>query len=529
MHFHHITLQHLARYLTERYGGAPLVDCFSQNRNELVLGWEAGWLRIGCHSPLTYAVPVAQYSRARKNVVDLFPDLGGRALTGARVVPHERELVLEWAGDYQLILKLHGISANVLLRSAGRIQAMFNQQQEGDWNYVEVPGLTGSLPAGPDPAPDDLKGILAHIRQVSRTYDKQFARRVSEQMSAAGQSLAAALGAVLAEAESDTYYVVHEGTRLRFLLVGPPAGQDYVRLRGIGPALDFFLRSHFQFEYYQQRYRALTQERARPRDKFRKVYASYAENIDHLETERDPEELGHLLMAHLHAIPAGIAEVSLPDFYREGETRIRLDPRLSAADNAARYYRKHKERRSKLAHLRLQLAEVGDKLAAAEAAWAAVADLTPPAELDLSPAGLDPEAVQALRDLDRVQARQVGKPPPPFRHFRQGGFDIYVGRHARNSDELSFKFAAKDDLWLHAKDVAGAHVIVRRAGGRDIPPPVVEYAAQLAAYFSKRRQDSLVPVQYTARKYIRKRKGDPPGLVAVDREEVILVEPLRSL
>ena len=530
MHFHSITLRHLARHLDGRYRGAPLETCFSQNRNELVLGWENGWLRIGCHSPLTYAVPVDSYTRARKNVVDLFPELPGRRLTAVRVVPHERELILEWEGDHQLILKLHGISANVLHRQGGQVVGLFSQQHEGDWTYAEAPGESGELPPPPYPDPTDEQAIGTLIRQVSRTYDKQFARRVAEWMEAESLALPAALARVQAEAEDDTYYLVHEGVRLRLLLFPPAAGLPYQRVTGVAEALGLFLRSHFQFDYYRQRYRALTQERRKPLDKYRKVYASYQDNLRQLEGERDPEEIGHILMAHLHAIPAGSEAISLPDLYREGEAvHLKLDPRLSPQDNAARYYRKHKDRRAKVAYLQEQLADIEDKLLEAEAAWEAVEALTPPEELDLGPQGLDPEALQALRAMDKAESKQTGKAPPPFRHFRQGGFDIFVGRHARNSDELSFKFAAKDDLWLHAKDVPGSHVIIRRAGGREIPGPVVEYAAQLAAYFSKRRQDSLVPVQYTSRKYIRKRKGDPPGLVAVDREEVILVEPLRTL
>jgi len=462
--------------------------------------------------------------------VDLFPDLLGERLQGSRVVRHERELILEFSGDQQLILKLHGISANVLHRQAGQIVGLFNQQREADWTYVEQGGETGTLPPPPYPAAEDRKGIGQVIRHRSQTYDKQFARRTSEWMQRAQLSLPEALERVLAEAEDDTYYLVHEGNRLRFLLFPPAPETPYTSVAGLAPALDLFLRSHFQFEYYRQRYKALTEARAKPLEKYRKVYASYQSNLQQLEAERDLEEIGHILMAHLHAIPAGSKQVRLADFYREGEeVDIKLDPRLTPQDNAARYYRKHKDRRAKASYLREQIADLEDKLLEAETAWEAVEALTPPEELDLGPQGLDAEAIQALRTIDKVTSKQSGKAPPPFRHFRQGGFDIYVGRHARNSDELSFKFAAKDDLWLHAKDVPGSHVIIRRAGGREIPPPVVEYAAQLAAYFSKRRQDSLVPVQYTARKYIRKRKGDPPGLVAVDREDVILVEPLRQV
>jgi len=83
----------------------------------------------------------------------------------------------------------------------------------------------------------------------------------------------------------------------------------------------------------------------------------------------------------------------------------------------------------------------------------------------------------------------------------------------------------KDDLWLHAKDVAGSHVLIKQQAGKHVPPSVKEKAASLAAFYSKRKTDTLCPVIITARKYVRKSKDMVAGQVIVEKEEVILVEP----
>src|SRR5690606_15434518 len=88
-----------------------------------------------------------------------------------------------------------------------------------------------------------------------------------------------------------------------------------------------------------------------------------------------------------------------------------------------------------------------------------------------------------------------------FRFCEYEGFKIYVGKSAENNDELTQKFAHKDDLWLHAKDVTGSHVIIRHQSGKTFPKTVLEKAASLAAFYSKRKNDSLCPVQYTQKKY----------------------------
>jgi predicted ribosome quality control (RQC) complex YloA/Tae2 family protein len=100
-----------------------------------------------------------------------------------------------------------------------------------------------------------------------------------------------------------------------------------------------------------------------------------------------------------------------------------------------------------------------------------------------------------------------------------------VGRNAENNDKLTLKHAHKEDLWLHAKDVAGSHVVIKHQSGKQFPKEVIHRAAELAAFNSKRRTDSLCPVICTPKKYVRKRKGDPPGTVVVEREKVIMVEP----
>ena len=105
------------------------------------------------------------------------------------------------------------------------------------------------------------------------------------------------------------------------------------------------------------------------------------------------------------------------------------------------------------------------------------------------------------------------------------GFKIWIGKNAQHNDTLTLKHTFKDDLWLHAKDVAGSHVVIKYQSGKPFPKEVIERAAQLAAYHSKRKTDTLCPVAYTSKKFVRKRKGDPAGAVVVEREDVILVEP----
>jgi predicted ribosome quality control (RQC) complex YloA/Tae2 family protein len=102
--------------------------------------------------------------------------------------------------------------------------------------------------------------------------------------------------------------------------------------------------------------------------------------------------------------------------------------------------------------------------------------------------------------------------------------DIYVGKNNYQNDYLTLKFASKDDLWLHTKDISGSHVIVKREG-TDIPETTLYQAALLAAYYSKGRYSSNVPVDYTEVRYVSKPSGAKPGMVIYKNNKTLFVTP----
>ncbi len=521
MHFHAFTLQRLAEWLCVSWKGAKVIGCFSQDKNELVIESTAGFLRVGCHTPMTFVVPVPEYARARKNVVDIFPGLLGKRLLNARTVPYERILILELEGETDVILKMHGIRANVLIREKGAISTIFNQQQAGDFDFEEKPG-----PYAPEAwAAGEALPLLQRLKAVSPILDRNFATYLeaypeSDPFTAAKTAL------------TGLFYLVRDPKGVKLLLLPPVTEPDKaILIQQIAEALPRHLYLQFQYEYYERLYKELDKEIRKPYEKYRNVYDSYLTNLDHLENDRPPEEIGHLLMANLHRIAPDDEEVELEDFFNEGvPLTIKLKSDLTAQENAARYYDKQKQRRRQAEYLREEISDLEEKLLEAESELEDFAKLSLPANLAFGPEGFDYPQMQAIKGLyKRFQKEETAesKLKLPFRTYSQGGYQILVGRNARNNDELSFRHASREDLWLHAKDVTGSHVIIRNPSGKTIPSPVLEYAAQLAAFFSKLKSSDLVPVSYTLRKYVRKRKGDPPGAVAVDREEVILVPPTK--
>ena len=232
--------------------------------------------------------------------------------------------------------------------------------------------------------------------------------------------------------------------------------------------------------------------------------------------QRDPlRRAGEAILAHQADLPVGSKELVL-----DGE-RFDLDPRLSAVDNAQAYFARY--RRAREAEAR-----VPELLDEARLRAALLADLRALVEVA--------DQMDAVRALRREVAAATGREQPgprarnapkatPYRRVALGdGWEALVGTSAAGNAAVTFDVADADDLWLHARGVAGAHVILRTHGGTP-PDEVVEAAAQLAAGHSAARAASAVEVDVAPRRYVKKIPKGPPGLVRYTNERTIRVAP----
>jgi predicted ribosome quality control (RQC) complex YloA/Tae2 family protein len=138
--------------------------------------------------------------------------------------------------------------------------------------------------------------------------------------------------------------------------------------------------------------------------------------------------------------------------------------------------------------------------------------------------------LELLGPEEPTERGQVTGPALPYRAYRSsGGLEIRVGRGARHNDDLTFHHASPDDVWLHARDSAGAHVVLRWPGPGSPPARDLAEAATLAALHSRARTSGSAPVDWTLRKYVRKPRKSPPGRVVADRIETVFVEPSEAL
>lgn len=247
-----------------------------------------------------------------------------------------------------------------------------------------------------------------------------------------------------------------------------------------------------------------------------------ARRVTSLEAElggaEDPAELrviGDLILARYAEIKAGADEVVLDGFDGD-QVCISLDPAKAVHENADAYY----DRAARAERARARLPEL---IEAARAHAARLDEL-----LTLAGAGAADAADirAALRWPAAPEASPSDGPPLPYRRYRSsGGLEIRVGKGSRHNDELTFRHSSPDDVWLHARHAAGAHVVLRWPGPGNPPARDLEEAAVLAAVHSKARTSGSVPVDWTLRKHVRKPRRALPGTVLPDRVKTLFVEP----
>lgn len=258
---------------------------------------------------------------------------------------------------------------------------------------------------------------------------------------------------------------------------------------------------------------------------------------------------GELLLAHQNDIHQGQANVTLPNFYlaeeqqnEQSHVTITLDPRFDAVGNANRLFNKYHKLRRATALVPDQIEQNAAELATILQLLTDLMLADNPAEVALVKAEVqaagyirgakaqDKKAQKAAKQgKGGKSAKGKGKAIPPGGgvplHLKsRDDFTLLVGKNSRQNEEVTFKQATANDIWLHARGVPGAHVIIK-AAGRTIPDSTIEQAARLAAYYSQARGSTTASVDYTLQRYVRHMKGGGPGMVIYERERTIYVVP----
>lgn len=503
-------LKRLATALNDQLSNYSLYECFSQNKEELILGFGSPkgdlYIRANLHPQIALLHIGDGFARARKNSVDLFAELIGKKVNHVRIFNFERSFNIQFEGNYSLIFKMHGSRSNIILSQNQELVSLFRN------NIIPDQSLNISeLDKNPDLSFAYFKEIDGELRKFNPALGAEITNYLAEEgyQEANLDHKWSILQAVLSIVEQSPIRILDQDPPLLSLL--PSETESAFETNDpIIACTEYYTRFTKYFYLNQTRNQLIKPLEADIR-KTKSYLEKSGQKLAEIRSRRKYDEIANILMANLHAIPKGSKNTELMDFYTNEPISIKLNPEITVQKNAENLYRKAKNQQLEIDKLvesissrEMSLLEMEEKLESLQSA----------------------DNLQFFRKEAKQQPAKHSTENLPYHSYEYQSWQILIGKNSKHNDTLTLKIANKNDLWLHAKDVPGSHVVIRHQAGKAFPKNIIERAAEIAAWNSKRKTDSLCPVIVTPKKYVRKRKGDPPGAVVVEKEEVVLVKPI---
>jgi len=236
--------------------------------------------------------------------------------------------------------------------------------------------------------------------------------------------------------------------------------------------------------------------------------------------EEGYNKIANLLLININKIKKGNDRIELQDLYNEDvSVSIRLDPKFSSKQNVDSYYEKARDEKTKFEKAKQLYLDLQKRYS----------ELKKVREKFINAKSTE-EYNSIMKELN-IKQDEKKKPDDElknkFRHYLiHNKYNVYVGKDSKSNDLLTMKFAKQNDYWLHARGTSGSHVVLKNENIKEgIPKNILKAAATLAAYHSKAKTSGMVPVSYTQKKYVTKKKGMEQGKVALLKEEVLIVKP----
>ncbi|TAE28258.1 MAG: DUF814 domain-containing protein [Candidatus Kapaibacterium sp.] len=574
MQLHYYTLHHIAREITARAGGAFLTECFTQEKNTLHLVFEQAQRKqscvVECHFDSRNGAVFCKdnFSRARKNTLNCFPELIGRTLESAEMLAHERIMLLHLP-PYTLhcivfagwnALEEHS-SANAICThlfkhdSAATLSIDKKTDKQPEQRIITSFRASSALADTPfqvrtSPlrqlalfAPET--SIHAALAQAEYGLGKLYAEEVLARLGVAGAEM---LGASDIQDAIEDISLVAEDVRNECLSASEYAilrkeitpskasrpNKPFVsvlhltqcrveaRFTSVSEAIQECIRMNAREARFHEMY-AATEERVRfLKEKAERAHAHIKHDTDGGARAMERQLWAELLLSQANINHKGVSALDVPNW--DGEiVHIPLQAALSLRENAEDFFAKAARAKDSRKRRTQREGWYASEIKRLEQLYQ-----------QLSHATTEQDCERIMSDVQKNGQKNSPNTPSHQKttRFREFPLDeshtLYVGKTASDNDELTVRFAKPQDYWFHARGVPGSHAVLRINGNsqkQKLPKIVLEQAAAIAAYFSKARNAKLAPVAYTQKKYVRKPKGAAVGAVVMEREEVVMVRP----
>lgn len=292
----------------------------------------------------------------------------------------------------------------------------------------------------------------------------------------------------------------------------------------ISQVLDFYYSSRDRFERLKQKKADVLKVVNNALDRCKKKLYIQQETMRDVADREKLKLYGELITANIYCLSSNVKSVSLLNYYSENTeyVDVPMDENLLPQENAQRYFKKYSKAKSTYVYTSRQLEDTHRELDYLESVLQLLENCVSPLEIDEVRQELAEQGYMVFKQ--KPGSKKQAKLSEPLRFKSTDGLDIFVGKNNRQNDHLTLKQASSNDMWFHTKNIPGSHVIIRKLQ-HEIPENTLKEAAILAAWHSKARMSSNVPVDYTTVKNVKKPNGAKPGMVIYENFRTINITP----
>jgi predicted ribosome quality control (RQC) complex YloA/Tae2 family protein len=538
----YFTLYHAAAELHDRLAGGYLFEIHSQQKNELTLAFvtlegEHLQLIVTVRSPHFSLYTREGLNRKNRNTAGIMTELYERQVSGVAISPADRQISFFLDDGHALVLRMFSAETNMLLVRDGVIVDAFKDARKlentpFDETTADTPYFRALEQVASDPAlfrrkleaSDSTEPLDRRLLAMLPGFDRKLVRRLlATAEGETAEHLHAAFVAIFYDLASPTPCVIENPGEPPAFSLFPPAPEDEATtFESVIDALNHYSRKMYRHLHLRERAVAMRRELAAKIGKLEKELNA-STGHDPEEVSQRNERYGHLLTGMIGTAEPSGDTITVPNFFDPGspDVTIPLKRGLNLQENAAWYFTQATKNRKKAEGLKLRHVELRSGL---DALRRKLAVLDEADSLDRLQQTLETGSPSYGRSSGKN--RNAKDKTPPFRTIPiTDRITLYIGRNSANNEKLTFGFAKPDDIWLHARGASGSHCVLKGAAIHNTSE--IRRAAEIAAWHSSAKHSELAPVICTQKKYIKKDRKTP-GNVIIEREQVLMVKPLRE-
>ena len=509
--------------------GKKVYNIFTQEKDKLIIEFgeedEVNFLEMYVNPGNPHINIRTSYSRAKKNTIDVFPEACGQIISSIIIADDDRIIKIDLKSA-ALFFTIRGKYTNVLFIKEDNNISSFKKLDEDSLNDLSQEILSKNYISSFNNLNVKLESddYYFDIKKKYPIIGNEIIKEAKRRDKSDDENKSLILEKVLNEIIEihPTVFIDDNSGEIHLA----PASFDVFEhtekksFDTLFEAQTFFL-SKKRFIYEKQRLlKLITKQLERELKKTTNKLNKLNTVVQRESKEEEYNRLGNLLLVNIGKIKIGMDSIEVENIYSSNEIiKIKLSPKLPPKKNIDHYFDKSKSEKigiEKSKELFERSKIIFNELKATEELLKSIDDLK---ELK----GIMKK--MKIKDKDYVESRDDIK--LKFKHYViDDKYNVFVGKDSKNNDLLTTRFAKQNDFWFHARSVSGSHVVLRVENTKEpIPKSVLKKVAALAAFHSKAKTAGVVPVAYTFKKYVIKKKGYPVGTVHLLREDVLLVKP----